>query len=206
MQQFLLSTVSLSLKDKIPTSINFPLDRSLVYIPEEKVIYIKKDNKIYPIGRSTPDKDCINKNDNLELYLSDNIHNINTIIQPDNNCKAITKIIGTTTDSRKTIPLINGNSYDNSISGSIIRYGTNISETYEFTLNSNGNGIILGSSFTSIKAKLVKLTISNNIYYGLKFSDYGNASIHFRGYDNRKVNITNDILNYSDEDISVEDI
>lgn len=203
MQVFLVSILPEASKDNFSTLNAKPLDRSLVYIPEEKNLYIAFNNKLNLIGKINPDNINIKANNLGELYLNPDILVKSFQVGPDDNCKLLTEFLGTTYDNKNTVLLISANE-DSMISGNIIRYGDSI-EAYHIHISSNGKGTISGASSTSNIPELVKVTIDNQVYYGIRFITSGNSNIHFEGFDTRQNKLFS-LIDFTDNSVQIEDI
>lgn len=203
MQSYLVSILAKELKDNF-SSLDFkPFDRSLVYIPEEKNLYIVFNNKLNLIGEINPDNISIKANDVGELYLNPDILVKSTAVIPDDNSKLVTEFLGTTSTNKNTVLLVSANE-NSMISGNLVRYGDSF-EAYHIHLSSSGNGTISGASSTSTKPSLVKITIEDQIYYGIKFLTSGNSNIHFEGFDTRQNKLFS-LVNFTDDTVQIEEI
>lgn len=203
MQSYLVSILSKELKNDF-SSLDFkPFDRSLIYIPEEKNLYIAFNNKLNLIGEINPDNISIKANNVGELYLNPDILVKSIRVILDDNSKLVTEFLGTTA-SNKTIVLLVSADETSVISGNIVRYGDSF-EAYHIHLSSSGKGTLSGASSTSAKATLVKITIENQIYYGIKFLTPGNSNIHFEGFDTRQNKLFS-LINFTDDTAQIEEI
>lgn len=203
MQSYLVSILSKELKENFSSLDSKPFDRSLIYIPEEENLYIVFNNQLNLIGGINPDNISIKANNVGELYLNPDILVKSTVVTSDDNSKLVTEFLGTTSTNKNTVLLVS--SIENStISGNIVRYGDSF-EAYHIHLTSSGKGTISGASSTSTKPPLVKVTIEDQIYYGIKFLTSGNSNIHFEGFDTRQNRLLS-LINFTDDTAQIEEI
>lgn len=203
MQSYLVSILSKELKENFSSLDSKPFDRSLIYIPEEENLYIVFNNQLNLIGGINPDNISIKANNVGELYLNPDILVKSTVVTPDDNSKLVTEFLGTTSTNKNTVLLVS--SIENStISGNIVRYGDSF-EAYHIHLTSSGKGTISGASSTSTKPPLVKVTIEDQIYYGIKFLTSGDSNIHFEGFDTRQNKLLS-LINFTDDTAQIEEI
>lgn len=203
MQSYLVSILSKELKENFSSLDSKPFDRSLIYIPEEENLYIVFNNQLNLIGGISPDNISIKANNVGELCLNPDILVKSTVVTPDDNSKLVTEFLGTTSTNKNTVLLVS--SIENStISGNIVRYGDSF-EAYHIHLTSSGKGTISGASSTSTKPLLVKVTIEDQIYYGIKFLTSGDSNIHFEGFDTRQNKLLS-LINFTDDTAQIEEI
>ena len=203
MQSYLVSIVSKNIKDNFNNLHIKPHNRSLLYIPEERNLYILINNNLNLIGNIDTDNINIGINENGELYLIDDVSLKSLLVSPDENSALLTEYLGMTSLNKNVVLLTDKNT-KSVLSGNLIRNGDNV-EAYHLHITSDGHGTLSGASALAEKAKLVKVTFNNQIYYGIKFLTTADSVIHFEGFDDRQ-DKTFSFIDFTDNDIQIEEI
>lgn len=188
-------------------------DRSPLWDADTNALYMKWNGELHQIvakGALTVDGYNIVKDENSVVSLNPNIRVKTNTVTPLDGAVSFNDYIhiGSSNKDNNHIHLFCKESKEMSgfVSGEIFEYSPNVQSNYRFSIATNGQNTILGSSTFEEPGNIVRVVDYKDVYYGIMLPSDSDTELFFHGINTIPFELKADniLLNWSDPNLRID--